>query len=117
MGANFNNLTNRDKTIIICALTSEYKVNNLLKTIKLAKSTYYYKLKAVLRNKYGLIKSYLKTIFTNNYRCYGYRRMKMALLKNCKINLSEKVVRKLMYEEHLIVFSTQIEKKIFFLLW
>lgn len=51
LGANFNNLTNRDKTIIISVLTPEYKVNNLLKAIKLAKSTYYYELKAILRNK------------------------------------------------------------------
>ena len=29
MGANFNNLTNKDKTII--TLSSEYKVDNLLK--------------------------------------------------------------------------------------
>ena len=77
MGANFNILTNRDKTIVISALTPEYKVNNLLNAIKLAKSTYYYELKAILRNKYGLIKSYLKTIFTNNYQCYGYRRIKL----------------------------------------
>ncbi|KKI11492.1 integrase, partial [Comamonas thiooxydans] len=41
-------------------------------------------------------------IFDNNYRCYGYRRVQASLLKECT-GISEKVVRRLMKQEGLIV--------------
>lgn len=39
-------------------------------------------------------------IFERNYRCYGYRRMR-ASLTGQSVNLSEKVVRRLMTQEAL----------------
>lgn len=41
-------------------------------------------------------------IFNDNYRCYGYRRLH-AMLRHKGQRLSEKVVRRLMVEEQLVV--------------
>lgn len=55
LGGKYINQTNRDKSII-SGLKLEYKLNNLLTVIQLVKFAYYYDLKAILRNKYGLIR-------------------------------------------------------------
>lgn len=41
-------------------------------------------------------------LFDGNYRCYGYRRLH-ALLRENNMHISEKVVRRLMTEEQLVV--------------
>lgn len=45
-------------------------------------------------------------IFEVNYNCYGYRRLHAMLLGNNRI-ISEKVVRRLMAEEQLVVKRTR----------
>ncbi len=52
MGANFNNLTNKEKTIIVSALKSEYKITELIKVLNIKKSTYFYELKHLSDDKY-----------------------------------------------------------------
>lgn len=44
----------------------------------------------------------LTDIFNSNYQCYGYRRLH-AMLRHEGGRLSEKVVRRLMVEEQLVV--------------
>lgn len=44
----------------------------------------------------------LTDIFNSNYQCYGYRRLH-AMLRHEGVRLSEKVVRRLMVEERLVV--------------
>lgn len=44
----------------------------------------------------------LTDIFNSNYQCYGYRRLH-AMLRHEGVRLSEKVVRRLMVEEQLVV--------------
>lgn len=51
---------------------------------------------------YAEIRITLAKIFKGNYRCYGYRRLHAMLRKN-NTYISEKVVRRLMAEEQLIV--------------
>lgn len=43
-------------------------------------------------------------IFEKNYRCYGYRRMQASLTRQC-MNISEKVVQRLMKQEFLVAVT------------
>ena len=45
-------------------------------------------------------------IFERNYRCYGYRRMH-ASLTDQSVNISEKVVRRLMKQECLVAATSK----------
>ena len=79
--------------------------------INLKRSTYFYELKQINYDKYEKIRSLIKTIFEENYKCYGYRRIKGVLNEEYKINVSEKVIIRLMKEENLIVFTPKSKKK------
>ena len=69
----------------------------------MAKSSYHYHRNRLrLPEKYVDLRSLIKEIFIENYSSYGYRRIH-AELKNRKITVSEKVIRRLMEEEELIV--------------
>lgn len=57
------------------------------------------------------IRNYIKIIFNSNYNAYGYRRMKIALNEDYKINISEKVIIRLMREEGLYVYIPKTKKK------
>ena len=72
----------------------------LLKSLKLAKSSYFYQLSALSKNKYESIKSRISEIFSSSYQSYGYRRIKKTL-ENEGTTISEKVIRRLMKEDHL----------------
>ena len=111
IGADFNNLTNKDKTIIISALKENYKISKLFKILNIKKATYYYEFKRLNYDKYKNVRVYMKSIFNSNYNCYGYRRMKKALIKEYNINISEKVIIRLMREENLIVYVPVSKKK------
>ncbi|ENW8779589.1 IS3 family transposase, partial [Shigella sonnei] len=69
----------------------------------LARSSYFYH-RAALKagDKYATIRKMLTDIFNSNYQCYGYRRLH-AMLRHEGGRLSEKVVRRLMVEEQLVV--------------
>ena len=47
----------------------------------------------------------IRTIFEDNYRCYGYRRIDSALRLG-GMRVSEKVVRRLMAQERLVIENT-----------
>lgn len=101
-GINPLNLSNKEKTIVIDALLQDYPLTVLLLELKLAKSSYHYHRNRLrLPEKYVDLRSLIKEIFIENYSSYGYRRIH-AELKNRKITVSEKVIRRLM-EEELIV--------------
>ncbi|MDS1916432.1 IS3 family transposase, partial [Enterobacter asburiae] len=55
-----------------------------------------------LGDKYATVRIAITEIFNGNYRCYGYRRLH-AMLRHKGQPLSEKVVRRLMGEEQLVV--------------
>lgn len=104
IGVNYGNLTNKEKTIVVNALKGAYPTTALLKKLKLKRSTFYYECTRNLVDKYDDIKEKIKIIFNENYKCYGYRRIKIALIDTFDINISEKVVRRLMKQIGLFVY-------------
>ena len=110
IGVNYGNLTNKEKTIVVNALKGAYPTTALLKKLKLKKSTFYYECTRNLVDKYDDIKEKIKVIFNENYKCYGYRRIKIALIDTFDINISEKVVRRLMKQVGLIVYQKRKRK-------
>ena len=63
-GVNLQSLSNREKTIVIDALRSQYKLGDLLGYLGLAQA-----------DKYQNLKRLIKEIFNENHQCYGYRRI------------------------------------------
>lgn len=95
-------LTNREKTELVDALRSTYTLNELLNTVGLPRSSFFYHLARLdTADKYGEVRSAMIDIFDRNYRCYGYRRLH-ASLSNRSLRISEKIVRRLMKQESLV---------------
>lgn len=96
-------LSNNEKAVIIDALKHKYPLPQLLKKLDLSKSSYYYREKVLIRpDKYQDLRIRIKDLFFENKERYGYRRIH-ALLKRENIIISEKIIRKIMREESLIV--------------
>lgn len=96
-------LNNREKAVIIDALKSKYSLPKLLNKLNISKSSYYYQEKALSQSdKYFSLRLRIKELFTENKRRYGYRRIH-ALLKREGIIVSEKIVRRIMRDECLVV--------------
>lgn len=96
-------LKNREKTQVVDALKEIYSVAELLGVLKLARSCYFYhKAGRRLNDKYAVIRIAMAKIFEGNYRCYSYRRLH-AMLRENKLCIAEKVVRRLMTEEQLVI--------------
>lgn len=80
----------------------------MLKALCYARSSYFYRKKADKRGEfYADVKEQIRAIFKENYSCYGYRRIYLVLNKR-GVQLSEKVIRRLMKQEHL---QPQVSKK------
>jgi len=103
VGVDLQKLTPREKTLLVEAQKEQYSLSELLAQLRLPRSTYFYH-KACLKagDKYLAVRQTICDIFEQNYRCYGYRRMKAALAEQ-DIILSEKVVQRLMKQEGLLV--------------
>jgi len=96
-------LTNKEKVSLIDALRERYPLNELLKMMGMPKSSYFYQKKAQTRpDKYAALRTNVKKIFTENQSRYGYRRV-YAIIRNNGTIISEKVIRRIMKEEQLIV--------------
>ncbi|WP_250981549.1 IS3 family transposase [Rahnella sp. CG8] len=103
LGISALTLTNREKTKVVDALKEGYPLAELLDVIQLARSCYFYhKAGLHLSDKYADTRAIMTEIFHRNYRCYGYRRIH-AMLRQNETPISEKVVRRLMAEEQLVV--------------
>jgi transposase InsO family protein/transposase-like protein len=102
LGTDRRLLTNREKTELVDALRSTYALPELLREVGLPRSSFFYH-RARLRvtDKYADVRGVMTDIFERNYRCYGYRRMQGSLAKQ-SVNLSEKVVRRLMKQQSLV---------------
>jgi transposase InsO family protein len=55
--------------------------------------------------KYAEIRGMITEIFKANRRCYGYRRIHVALQQRAGLLVSEKVIRRIMAEERLSISS------------
>ena len=101
-GVDLNDLSNREKTVLIGALKHKHPLKALLDGVGLSRSSYYYQCWAMsLESKYAALKKYIIELFELNNRCYGYRRIH-GLLAQEGIQVSEKVVRTLMEEAGLV---------------
>lgn len=106
-GINHLILTNREKTQVIDALRNTYPLPELLNALGLARSSYFYhRTRLHVHDKYDNARSTIIEIFNANHRCYGYRRIH-AVLRRRDTFISEKVVRRLMAQEQLVVYRSR----------
>lgn len=103
-------LSNKEKAVIIDALKTKYSLPCLLEKMNLSKSSYYYQEKTIFReDKHSSLRVCIKKIFEDNKNRYGYRRIH-AMLKREGITISEKIVRRIMHEENLVVKTKKAAK-------
>lgn len=101
-GVDQNYLSNREKATLIGALKNKHPLNDLLASMNLSRSSYYYQCWAQsFDSKYIELQKHIIELFNSNNRCYGYRRIHFLLTKE-GITVSEKVVRMLMDEAKLV---------------
>lgn len=100
-GVNLRGLKNKEMAILIDALRDEYPLNELIESLGIVRSNYFYHhKKAFLPDKYEKLRNDIITIFNENKGRYGYRRIYAKLLNKGK-RVSEKVVRRIMSEANL----------------
>lgn len=103
-------LSNREKAVIIDALKNKYSLPDLLKKLNLAKSSYYYQEKTIYaEDKYSNLHKRIIHLFHENRDIFGYRRIHMLLHRE-GIKVSEKVVRRIMKQEKLIIRRKRRQK-------
>jgi transposase InsO family protein/transposase-like protein len=109
-GINLAKLTNREKAVLIDALRNKYRLTELLRAMKMVKSSYCYQMQALYRSdKYKELRKWVKDIFEEAHSCYGYRRVH-AFMQREGATVSEKVIRKIMKDENLTVSKVKKRK-------
>lgn len=109
-GIDQTTLANREKAVIIDALKNKYALPSLCKKPDLAKSSYYYQEKAIhAKDKYLELRKKIVQLFHDNRNVFGYRKIH-TLLRMAGIIVSEKVVRRIMKQESLIVKQRHRQK-------
>ena len=101
-GINLETLTNREKAIVINALSEKYLLKYLLEKLYMAKSSYFYQVQALKDDKYSEVRKEIREAFNDSKGRYGYRRIH-SVVKSAGTIVSEKVIRRIMKEEHLTV--------------
>ena len=77
-----NELTDKEKTILIDALKEKYSLIELLIELKMGKSSYFHQENVMkLDDKYSELRIKITNIFNSNYQSYGYRRVHAQLKK------------------------------------
>lgn len=113
-GVDPKNLTNREKTILIDALRSEFKLKELLRVFKMSRSSYYYQRQVMaLPDKYADLRERVKEMFEESDQNSGYRMIWGGLRtdEDDPVIVSEKVIRKIMREEELQVIYIRKPKR------
>jgi putative transposase len=88
---------------VVDALKDSYLLTELLRQLQLARSSYFYHCARLRKSdKYADARIAMVDIFKSNHCCYGYRRMRAALARH-QLQVSEKVVQRLMKQECLRV--------------
>lgn len=107
LGIDLRLLTNREKTLLVDALRQTYALPGLLVRLDLARSSYFYH-RAQLRlgDRYAPLRQSVRELFEANRSCYGYRRIHAALARE-HTRISEKIVRRLMKQERLVVAAVK----------
>ncbi|AYM95790.1 IS3 family transposase [Acidovorax sp. 1608163] len=102
LGVDLQLLSNREKTLLIDALKEHYGLPKLLGQLGLARSSYFYhRARAAVGDRYLCARRAITDIFESDHRCYGYRRLQASLTRQ-QVNISEKVVQRLMRQERLV---------------
>src|SRR5690606_22242974 len=82
LGIDLQNLTNREKTLLVDALREHHALPHLLARLGLARSSYFYhRAQARLGDRYADTRQNISDLFEANHRCYGYRRIHVALAR------------------------------------
>lgn len=98
-------LSNREKTQVIGALKTIYPIYQLMKKVGITRSSYYFhQFRLKKPDPHTELRIQIGKIFEASRQTYGYRRIWMAL-RSCGVRISEKIVRRLMLEEGLLVAS------------
>ena len=106
-GADPRKMGNREKAAVIGALRNKYSLKELLELLDIAKSSYEYQASALRApDKYEELRRTIREEFQAGKGCYGYRRIH-AKLKVRGRTVSEKVIRRLMREEQLVVLHAR----------
>lgn len=101
LGVSLLSLSNREKTKLVDALRKDYALPELLDRLDFARSSYFYHRSRIGgADKYEQVRRAITDIFESNYRSYGYRRIQ-ASLRRQQVFVSEKVILRLMKQEHL----------------
>lgn len=110
LGVDLPLLSNQEKTRLVDALRQLYSLSELFAALGLPRSSYFYH-RARLRcaDKYVVVRGTIADIFELNHRCYGYRRIRASLGRQ-HVFISEKVVRRLMRQECLVVAAKKRRK-------
>lgn len=109
-GINITELKNREKAVVIDAVKDKYPLPQLLKFLRIAKSSYYYQENVMKQpDKYYELRIRIKEIFKECRNCYGYRRIHEEL-KKLGSTVSEKIVRRIMKAENLTVPAKRTKK-------
>lgn len=95
---------------MIDALRDKYRLKELLSQLNMSKSSYCYQENAMhAPDHYADLRTQISTIFEENYCAYGYRRI-YSELRKVGIVVSEKVIRRIMTQEHLSVYKSKTAK-------
>lgn len=109
-GINITELKNHEKAVVIDAMKNKYPLPQLLKFLRIAKSSYYYQENVIKKpDKYYELRIKIKEIFKECRNCYGYRRIHEEL-KKLGNTVSEKIVRRIMKAENLVVPAKRTKK-------
>ena len=104
-GVDHRALTNRKKALIVDALRGTFPIQLLLRHLGLARSSFYYQLSAMSAgDRYAALRERIKEVFDHFNAARGYRFIWAALRQGeDPARVSEKVVRRIMAEEGLVV--------------
>jgi len=109
-GINLKNLTNKEKAILVDAVRGQHLLHDIIGYVGIKRSTYFYHRASFLsKDKFQKLIAKIKELFHASGGCYGYRRIH-ALLVRGGTRVSEKIVRRIMRESTLIVFSRKNRK-------
>jgi len=109
-GVDLTDLSNKEKMLLIDALSMKHPLKDLIISLEMPRSSYYYQRRAMKReNKYEQLKTHVIRLFRSNNSCYGYRRIHRLLGQEGK-RVSEKVVRTVMAEASLVVLTRRRRK-------
>lgn len=112
-GVDQNDLSNREKTLVVDALRKHFPLNNLLERFDLPRSSFYYHLTMIAAgDKYADLRNRIIEIFHESNDTRGYRYIHAKLRQSDDpIIVSEKVVRHIMAEENLEVIYAKKQKR------